>query len=76
MSSSSERITDNYQGFIDPKAISNHEQHLMDMASGANIHPVKFFSIKYRVLPCTITVNTYQHRHNNNNAAPVLHTSR
>ncbi|CAF3328631.1 unnamed protein product [Rotaria socialis] len=75
MASSSVKITPNYQGLVDRKTTSNYEKLLMDMAALGNLHPIRFFSIKYQVLPCVMTANICAYRQNNNITPAIAHTT-
>ncbi|CAF1583054.1 unnamed protein product [Rotaria magnacalcarata] len=76
MASSSIKITPNYQGLVDRKTTTNYEKILMDMAALGNLHPVRFFSIKYQVLPCVMTANICAYRQSNNITPAIAHTTR
>ncbi|CAF1459561.1 unnamed protein product [Adineta ricciae] len=74
MTSTSERITENYQGFISPKTVANHEQLLMDMSLHGTIQPARRFALKYRVLPCTMVSNAYSTQIDDNTVVYTFHT--
>ncbi|CAF1184025.1 unnamed protein product [Adineta ricciae] len=75
MTSNSERITENYQGYINPKTVANHEQLLMEMSLHGTIQPARLFALKYRVLPCTMVSNSYSTQIADNTVLYTFHTT-